>query len=323
MTTNDNTPIDAALQQYFDSSRFYATEATWINPHPSKAGTPVESGGLIWPADYGASLPYPRFDILFVSGNERKPVCGARKVNIIPLGLTKPSTILSARVGDYEKSVLVTDRLFIRKGDLPSGVSSRSAVAFFFVFEEDEGNEPVFILFKGHLSSMIDNSFSAYRRALAKAARVAFGSPIASCSIPVLFGAGDLVMVGSDQKSMVAAPTFWPKFGQSDGKEAFQNLLIHPARLNELRAYSEDTLDSIFISSRRRVARNLREAMVMLSSLDQESDADSGAHAISVPSVPLIQSGKMSEAEAIAGSSLKQPSGGSSSETADSFDWPF
>ena len=230
-----------------DLSIYKATEpvatfvkCTWINPHPTKTGTPVEHGGIIWDASEPIECAGKPFTVTYSNGRAQE-VCGARGLVIVPIRLSNSYTIVTSSDPSLLQQVIVPQALYMRSDDVPSEFRVASALTLFFVLRDDPANTLMAIQLRSHGANLLSRAYNDWARTAAKLGNQFLRVPLDVRALPVKFGAGEQVMVGRNQKSPIAAPVFKP-LRQYKSADELQADLVPPERFEELRRIAEDDL---------------------------------------------------------------------------------
>ena len=230
-----------------DLSIYKATEpvltfvrCTWINPHPTKAGTPVEHGGIIWDAAEPVECGGKPFTVTYSSGKTQE-VCGARGLTIVPIRLSNPYTIVTSSDPALLQQVIVPQALYMRADAVPAEFRVSSALTLFFVLRDDPNNTLMAVQLRSHGASLLNRAYMDWVKTVAKLGNQFLRIPLDVRALPVKFGAGETVMVGRGQKSPIASPVFKPLRQYKDAEDLKADL-VSPERFQELLQAADDEL---------------------------------------------------------------------------------
>jgi len=230
-----------------DFSIYKATEpvltfvrCTWINPHPTKSGTPVEHGGIIWDAAEPIECGSKPFSVTYSSGRTQE-VCGGRGFVVIPIRMSNPYTIVTSSDPAMLQQVIVPQPLYMRSDYVPNEFRVSSAITFFFVLHNDPANTLMSVQLRSHGATLMSRAYTDWVKTVAKLGNQLLRMPLDVRALPVKFGAGETVMVGRNQKSPIAAPIF-RALRQYKNVEELQSDLVSPDRFKTLLAMSDDDM---------------------------------------------------------------------------------
>jgi len=230
-----------------DFSIYKATEpvltfvrCTWINPHPTKSGTPVEHGGIIWDAAEPIECGSKPFSVTYSSGKTQE-VCGGRGFVVIPIRMSNPYTIVTSSDPAMLQQVIVPQPLYMRSDNVPDEFRVSSAVTFFFVLREDPANTLMSVQLRSHGATLLNRAYVEWVKTVAKLGNQLLRMPLDVRALPVKFGAGETVMVGRNQKSPIAAPMF-KALRQYKNADELQSDLVSPERFKALLEMADDDM---------------------------------------------------------------------------------
>jgi hypothetical protein len=230
-----------------DFSIYKATEpvltfvrCTWINPHPTKSGTPVEQGGIIWDAAEPIECGGKPFSVTYSSGRTQE-VCGGRGFVVIPIRMSNPYTIVTSSDPAMLQQVIVPQPLYMRSDYVPNEFRVSSAVTFFFVLHNDPANTLMSVQLRSHGATLLNRAYFDWVKTVAKLGNHLLRMPLDVRALPVKFGAGETVMVGRNQKSPIAAPIF-RALRQYKNVEELQSDLVPPERFKALLEMADDDM---------------------------------------------------------------------------------
>ncbi len=271
MSTTNDLSIYKATQPVLTFVR-----CTWINPHPTKTGTPVEHGGIIWDANEPIECAGKPFTVTYSSGKTQE-VCGARGFAIIPVCLSNPYTIVTSSDPTLPQQVIVPQALYMRADNVPSEFRVASALTLFFVMRDDPANTLMALQIRSHGASLLSRAYSDWVRTVAKLGNQLLRIPLDVRALPVKFGAGATVMVGRNQKSPIAEPVF-KALQQYKTAEELQADLVPPERFEALRQFADDELVKQYPAIPTiKVAKTIEDAYAALSDALRESREEGNA----------------------------------------------
>lgn len=246
---------------YASESARTLINGVWINPHTSKANTPVRDGGLVL-SNFPGKTKLPEFDITYPSTGRTDKVRGGPAVDILPILLTPPYSIVITE----SQSIYVRKPIYVKQDGWPTGVRIVSVVSLFFVLADDTANNLCVVNFKSHLSNEITQSFRALRNDVAILGRRLVEVPLEVFAIPSTLKAGPAKAVGQKQVGYIAPPIFEiPKIETADDLD---KIITPPKRFEELKEIAQDSsvrsypFDSL---SQRICVSNYEEALAILS----------------------------------------------------------
>jgi len=230
-----------------DLSIYKATEpvltfvrCTWINPHPTKSGTPVEHGGIIWDAAEPVECGSKPFSVTYSSGKTQE-VCGGRGFVVIPIRMSNPYTIVTSSDPAMPQQVIVPQPLYMRSDLVPDDFRVSSAVTLFFVLHDDPSNTLMSVQLRSHGATLLSRAYLDWVKTVAKLGNRLLRMPLDIRALPVKFGAGETVMVGRNQKSPIAAPVF-KALRQYKTAEELKSDLVPPERFKALLEMADDDM---------------------------------------------------------------------------------
>jgi len=230
-----------------DFSIYKATEpvltfvrCVWINPHPTKSGTPVEHGGIIWDAAEPVECGSKPFFVTYSSGKTQE-VCGGRGFVVVPIRMSNPYTIVTSSDPAMLQQVIVPQPLYMRSDNVPDEFRVSSAVTFFFVLHNDPSNTLMSVQLRSHGATLLNRAYFDWVKTVAKLGNQLLRIPLDVRALPVKFGAGETVMVGRNQKSPIAAPVF-KALRQYKTADELQSDLVPPERFKALLEMAEDDM---------------------------------------------------------------------------------
>ena len=230
-----------------DLSIYKATEpvltfvrCTWINPHPTKSGTPVEHGGIIWDAAEPVECNSKPFSVTYSSGKTQE-VCGGRGFVVIPIRMSNQYTIVTSSDPTMLQQVIVSQPLYMRSDNVPDEFRVSSAVTFFFVLRDDPSNTLMSVQLRSHGATLLNRAYFDWVKTVAKLGNQLLRIPLDVRALPVKFGAGETVMVGRNQKSPIAAPIF-RALRQYKTADELQSDLVPPERFKALLEMADDDM---------------------------------------------------------------------------------
>jgi len=213
---------------------------TWINPHHSKSGTPVEHGGIIWDAAEPVECGSKPFAVTYSSGKTQE-VCGGRGFVIIPVRMSNQYTIVTSSDPAMLQQVIVPQPLYMRSDNVPDEFRVSSAVTFFFVLRDDPSNTLMSVQLRSHGATLLNRAYVEWVKTVAKLGNQLLRIPLDVRALPVKFGAGETVMVGRNQKSPIAAPVF-KALRQYKTADELQSDLVPPERFKALLEMADDDM---------------------------------------------------------------------------------
>ena len=230
-----------------DFSIYKATEpvmtfvrCTWINPHPTKSGTPVEHGGIIWDAAEPVECSSKPFSVTYSSGKTQE-VCGGRGFVVIPIRMSNQYTIVTSSDPAMLQQVIVPQPLYMRSDNVPDDFRVSSAVTLFFVLRDDPSNTLMSVQLRSHGATLLNRAYVEWVKTVAKLGNQLLRIPLDVRALPVKFGAGETVMVGRNQKSPIAAPVF-RALRQYKTADELQSDLVPPERFKALLEMADDDM---------------------------------------------------------------------------------
>jgi len=230
-----------------DFSIYKATEpvltfirCVWINPHPTKSGTPVEHGGIIWDAAEPVECISKPFSVTYSSGKTQE-VCGGRGFVVIPIRMSNQYTIVTSSDPAMLQQVIVPQPLYMRSDNVPDEFRVSSALTFFFVLRDDPSNMLMSVQLRSHGATLLNRAYMDWVKTVAKLGNQLLRIPLDVRALPVKFGAGETVMVGRNQKSPIAAPIF-RALRQYKTADELQSDLVPPERFKALLEMADDDL---------------------------------------------------------------------------------
>jgi len=230
-----------------DFSIYKATEpvltfvrCTWINPHPTKSGTPVEHGGIIWDAAEPVECNSKPFAVTYSSGKTQE-VCGGRGFVVVPIRMSHPYTIVTSSDPAMLQQVIVPQPLYMRSDNVPNEFRVSSAVTFFFVLHNDLSNTLMSVQLRSHGATLLNRAYVEWVKTVAKLGNQLLRIPLDVRALPCKFGAGETVMVGRGQKSPIAVPVF-KALRQYKTADELQSDLVPPERFKVLLEMADDDM---------------------------------------------------------------------------------
>ena len=230
-----------------DLSIYKATEpvltfvrCTWINPHHSKSGTPVEHGGIIWDAAEPVECSGKPFSVTYSSGKTQE-VCGGRGFVVIPIRMSNQYTIVTSSDPTMLQQVIVPQPLYMRSDNVPSEFRVSSALTFFFVLRDDPSNTLMSVQLRSHGATLLNRAYFDWVKTVAKLGNQLLRIPLDVRALPCKFGAGETVMVGRGQKSPIATPIF-RALRQYKTADELQSDLVPPERFKALLEMADDDM---------------------------------------------------------------------------------
>jgi len=230
-----------------DFSIYKATEpvltfvrCTWINPHPTKSGTPVEHGGIIWDAAEPVECSSKPFSVTYSSGKTQE-VCGGRGFVVIPIRMSNQYTIVTSSDPAMLQQVIVPQPLYMRSDNVPSEFRVSSALTFFFVLRDDPSNTLMSVQLRSHGATLLNRAYFDWVKTVAKLGNQLLRIPLDVRALPAKFGAGETVMVGRGQKSPIATPIF-RALRQYKTADELQSDLVPPERFKALLEMADDDM---------------------------------------------------------------------------------